>query len=61
MQKHHLVGLTLIILQDFLGALDKMSVNGNDPSTLTEGPTGWFGADCNKRKVKGSGKIMICE
>ena len=49
-----------MILQDFLAALDKMSMNGNDPSDLTEGPSGWFGADCKKQKVKGSGNIMIC-
>jgi len=47
-------------IKDFLAALDKMSMNGNDPSTLTEGPTGWFGAKCQKVKVKGEGKIMTC-
>ena len=48
-------------IRDFLTAFEKMSNNGYDASELTEGPTGWYGAKCEQKRVKRKGKIWYCE
>ena len=48
-------------VQNFLTAFDKMSNNGYNDGDLTEGPTNWIGATCKTQRVRGKGKIWICE
>jgi len=47
--------------KDFLTAFDKMSNNGYEDGDLTEGPSNWIGATCKTQRVRGKGKIWICE